>query len=227
MSSKILQGPKSTTAQPLDWRQVRREGGEAAAPAESPLAGELPAAPEWGAYNALENRLREVEQHAPARERQARLAGFEEGHAAAAAEWQPALERAARSAVEIAGLRSRLRREAEEEVVRLSIAIARRILRREMNTDQDALLGLVKAALERIELRETHRLRVRPEDAPLMRALLDRIGSPHRVEVVADAALERGAAIFETERGNLDASVSTQLEEIERGFTELLQRKPD
>ena len=39
-----------------------------------------------------------------------------------------------------------------------------------------------------------------------------------RFEVVAEPRLERGAAIFETTRGSLDASIETQLDEIQRGL---------
>jgi flagellar assembly protein FliH len=41
---------------------------------------------------------------------------------------------------------------------------------------------------------------------------------------VADASREPGAVIFETQRGNLDASIESQLQEIERGLTDRLGR---
>ena len=44
------------------------------------------------------------------------------------------------------------------------------------------------------------------------------------VEVVADAAREPGSVVFETERGNLDASVESQLREIERGLADRMRR---
>jgi flagellar assembly protein FliH len=52
------------------------------------------------------------------------------------------------------------------------------------------------------------------------------LGLPERIEVIADKKLERGALLIETERGELDASVETQLEEIERGFADLIRRQP-
>jgi flagellar biosynthesis/type III secretory pathway protein FliH len=45
-----------------------------------------------------------------------------------------------------------------------------------------------------------------------------------QVQVVADAKLAQGAAIFESSRGNLDASVEAQLREIEQGLTDRLER---
>jgi flagellar assembly protein FliH len=186
-----------------------------------------PLGPGWEEFRTVETRLRDLEQQLPALEQKARQAGFKEGEAAAAAVWRHAIENASRSVAEMAGARSRMRRECEEDVVKLSLAMARRILRRELTVDREALLGLVKAALDRVDLRETHRVKVRPEDAPLVAAYLERIGSPHRVEVAADPALERGAVVFDTQRGQLDASIDTQLEEIERGFADLLRRPPD
>src|SRR5262249_30530101 len=57
-------------------------------------------------------------------------------------------EKLARSIDEITGLRERLRHKAEEDVVALAIAIARRILHREIAIDPQVLVGLTKAALE-------------------------------------------------------------------------------
>jgi flagellar biosynthesis/type III secretory pathway protein FliH len=41
---------------------------------------------------------------------------------------------------------------------------------------------------------------------------------------VPDGSRDPGAAVFETERGNLDASVESQLGEIERGLADALRR---
>ena len=43
-------------------------------------------------------------------------------------------------------------------------------------------------------------------------------------EVLTDPSCDPGSVIFETERGNLDASIETQLQEIERGLTDRLRR---
>jgi len=53
------------------------------------------------------------------------------------------------------------------------------------------------------------------------------MGMPSSVEIIGDATLERGAVIFDTARGNLDASLSTQLQEIERGLIDLVRRNRD
>ena len=47
---------------------------------------------------------------------------------------------------------------------------------------------------------------------------------PRRIEVTADPSLAPGSAILESTGGSLDASVDTQLHEIERGFADLARR---
>ncbi|MEO8025380.1 MAG: FliH/SctL family protein, partial [Bryobacteraceae bacterium] len=125
---------------------------------------------------------------------------------------------------ELSSAKGRLREEAEEDAVRLAMAIARRVLHRELTTDPEAILGLVRAAWDRVDARETQRLRLSPGDAATVRAHRAALNFPDRVEVVEDASLPSGSAIFETNRGSLDASVTTQLSEIERGLTDVLAR---
>jgi flagellar assembly protein FliH len=155
-------------------------------------------------------------------------AAYQDGQAAARREMLAQIDamnsRMARTIEEFSGMRQRFRHEAEEDVVALALAIARRILHRELTIAPEALLGIVKAALEKIEAREVHRIRIRPEDAPAVKQFLDKMGLPQRVEVVADPGLERGAAILDSGRGALDASVETQLSEIERGLADLVRR---
>ncbi len=42
--------------------------------------------------------------------------------------------------------------------------------------------------------------------------------------MIADPSRQPGDVVFETERGNLDASVDSQLLEIERGLTDRLRK---
>jgi flagellar assembly protein FliH len=127
---------------------------------------------------------------------------------------------------ELASLRPRFRMEATEDTVKLAIAIARRVMHRELATDPEAILGLVMAAFQKLNTRETHRLRVCPADASVLEQNRARLEFPPAVEIVSDTSLIRGSAVFETSRGELDASVDTQLAEIQRGFADIIKRRP-
>jgi flagellar assembly protein FliH len=211
MSSKVLPPDDPQAAAPVVWRQVRAKGRAFA-------EGQ-----DWEAYRT------QLEQQCEQQAREARAAGVEEGEAAgrnrAAAELQPVIERLARAIDELGQMRARLRKEAEADLVRLSLAIAHRVLRRELAVDPDALRGLVLAALEKLQSQEICRARVHPSHAALVSGCLQQIVTDHSVEVIADPSCELGAVVFETERGNLDASVESQLGEIERGLADRLRRR--
>ena len=229
MSSKIIVGAAAQEAARIVWQKV----GPSPGGKESPGAGAGSASPEKGsdpaAFQALEARATKIQNEAAAREAQAKRTGFEEGEAAARRNLEgPYKQAAAKFAAqvgELAGLKKRLRREAEEDLVKLAVAIARRVIRRELSTDPDAILGLVKAALGRVEARDILRIRVHPEDGRVLQACLADLGLPDKIEMAADRNLERGAVVIETSRGELDASVETQLLEIDRGFADLVRRQ--
>ena len=216
MSSRVQRGIAGSV-QPMVWRNAGP-----AATAETPGA----ARPKEPA--ASETVLRQLEAEAEQRCRQAHSRGRQEGEAAAHAQAQAQIadlaSRLARSIEELTGLRPRLRHEAEKEIVALSLAIARRVLHRELTIEPEAVLGLLKAALEKLDIRELHRIRVHPDTALLLGQHVEKIGIPQRVELIADPALERGALVLEANSGSLDASVETQLAEIERGFADLVRR---
>ncbi len=178
-----------------------------------------------------QRRIQELEHQVEVRCRES----FQNGHAAgttaaleqAEKQLEPVMARLVEAVSHLTGLRRKVRAEAEEDAMRLALAVAKRILHREISTDPDALLGLMKAALQRIDARELHRLRMHPLDIAQIEKQLDKLGMPARLEVVADPTLERGAVLFDTTRGQLDASVSTQLVEIERGFLDVVRRGRD
>jgi len=159
---------------------------------------------------------------------QARREGFAEGAAAGRQEAEqqilPAVDNIARTLLELARMRETLREEATLDLVRLAISIAARVIHREVVLDPDALAGLVRAAFSKLQSREVSRARVHPALERLLRKCLEQSGSPNELTVVVDSSLNPGELVFETSQGVLDASVETQLSEIERGLIDKLGR---
>ncbi|HXB74102.1 MAG TPA: FliH/SctL family protein [Candidatus Acidoferrales bacterium] len=205
-------------AAPLVWRQVNS------------LQETVKAAAAVAAEPGPDCRLQiaQIQSECEQKTREGHAAGLREGEAAgrsrAAAELQPVVERLARAMDELANLRGRLRSEAEGDLIKLSLAIARRVLRRELAIDPEALHGLVLAALEKLQAQEICRVKVHPSHAAAVTACLQKVVTGATVEVVPDYSREPGAIIFETSRGNLDVSVESQLQEIERGLADRLRK---
>jgi flagellar assembly protein FliH len=167
-----------------------------------------------------------MESDVAARIEAARLAGFQQGEqqgferGSQAA--RPYIDKLTASVAEIGRARSVIRRDAERDLIALSLAIAKRILRRELAVDPDAVQGIVRAALDRLQSREITRVRVAPGQEEAVRRNLAAAQAPS-VEVRPDPSLQPGDVVVETSRGNLDASIDTQLSEIERGFADRLR----
>jgi flagellar assembly protein FliH len=210
MSYKIIREGDAPRTEPLPW--LRLNPGQ---PAE---------AGGYGAREATAGKPALEPQSVEQRMEDARRAGYSEGEAAgrsrSQADVRPLLERLARTIEELAEIKPRLRAQAESDVVRLAVAVARRVLRRELNVDPSAIEGLVKAALEQLDLRDITRVRVHPDHEAALRRCLQKAAPDRAIEVAGDSTLELGAILFETARGNLDASVETQLGEIERGLAD-------
>jgi flagellar assembly protein FliH len=212
MSSRIVEPEDHRPATPFVWRQVQAGPPKPADTMREDFREQL-----VGLQQECEHRVHEA--HAKGRRE-----GEAAGHSRASADLKPVIERLATTIDELANLRPRLRREAEADMIKLSLAIARRVLRRELAIDPEALHGLVLAALEKLQGQELCRVRVHPTQAAAISAYLANSPGGQRVEVVAEASGEPGAAVFETQRGNLDASVESQLHEIERGLADQLRR---
>lgn len=237
MSSKILK--PGTPIEPLPWRAALSlasgvHNAEQPLP-ESPLAREGPV--DHHHNHADEARIKELEStikllgcrvederrnSLEQGNKQGRAEGLQTGIEQESAKWTDALARLAQAIEDMSKSKARFRAEVEEDAVKLALAIARKVLNRELASDPEALVGLARVAFGKLNLRELQRVRVHPAGAPAIEKLLAASSAPKRVEVIPDGTLERGGAIFETDRGMLDASVTTQLSEIERGLADML-----
>jgi flagellar assembly protein FliH len=223
MLSKVLRQDGAGAGTPMDWLEVSAPVSPeqqaiqyipAASPPRSKAWAEREQATLRAADAQIEKRIHEAHE-------MGRRKGEAAGRQAAAAEVQPVLQRLAAAIQEVSELRPRLRKQAESDLVRLALAIARRIVNRELSVDPEAITGLVRMGLDKLRLNEVVGIQVHPHHQAALKEHLARSGAMN-VEVSSNAAQERGTAVIETTRGKLDVSVETQLGEIERGLTDRL-----
>jgi flagellar assembly protein FliH len=156
-------------------------------------------------------------------ERQAYERGLREGEAAGSRksleQLQAAIQGYAQSAAQLASYRTQLRGEVEKQLVELSLAVAQKILRRELSIDPNIVLAVVEGCLRELENVEIYRIRAHPGDVA---ALAQHFQQQRRgkVEIVPDTQVARGGALFETAQGQLDARLETQLAEITHGLAD-------
>ncbi len=225
--SKVVRGPALQSVRPYEWMQTG-----SAPSAEQPLSPPAQAESTLTAtlledqLAGLRLRLAESESAAERRIKEVRETAYREGETsgrnAAAGEVRATVEKLARSIQELAELRPRLREQAEADVVKLALAIARRVVHRELNTDPDSIVGLVKVALDKLRRQEAVRVRVHPTHQSIVKEFLSHIAGCAHVEVTGDATASLGGVVFETSRGEFDVSAEVQFKEIEKGLTDRL-----
>jgi flagellar assembly protein FliH len=121
--------------------------------------------------------------------------------------------------------RSRYFAGVEAEVVKLALAIAARVLHREAKLDPLLLTGVVRVALEKVAEDSVTVLRVPVGATEMWREVF--VASPESsLQVVGDERLAAGECVLDTNVGRVELGVSAQLEEIERGFFDLMQQRP-
>jgi flagellar assembly protein FliH len=165
------------------------------------------------------------------REKQSWEAGLREGESRARAEFTQAVA-AERTRINLAidsfqQERDLYYQRVEEEVVRLTLAIARKILHREAQVDPLVLTAVARVALEKIASGSRVRLRVPAEETGKWQETLTASENLRpQPEVVADTTLSSAQLILESEVGTADLSLEAQLKEIEQGFLDLLAVRP-
>jgi flagellar assembly protein FliH len=113
----------------------------------------------------------------------------------------------------------------EVEVVKLALAIAARILHREVKLDPLLLAGVVRVALEKIAEGSTTVLHVPSSDLKMWQDVFA-TAQDTSLQLVGDERLAAGECLLDTNVGRVELGVSAQLQEIERGFFDLLQQRP-
>ena len=156
-------------------------------------------------------------------EAQAKSEGFAQGsadgRAAVQAEMDEMLE-TMRGLIEMARVeRHKIIETAEPEIVRLSVAIAERILNQHVALDNETVLEMTRSAITRLVNRETVTVRVNPGDVEIMRQHRDKLMSMNDIDnmrIIEDQRVDRGGVLIETDAGTIDAKISTQLREARR-----------
>lgn len=116
--------------------------------------------------------------------------------------------------------RDHLLEEMKPDLVTLVMEISGAVIEHELQTDREAIMRVVERAVA--EVGETDRiiLRVHPDDARLLEtAVSDGTWTPPKFanfDISADTSIRRGGCVLESDRGQVDATIEAQLDEIEK-----------
>jgi flagellar assembly protein FliH len=116
---------------------------------------------------------------------------------------------------------------AEQSALELAFLLAHKIVGDELQIRPEAVADIAKSAVKQVLDCDQIRLRVNPDDVAHLRAiqgdLESMLGKTAPLEIRADQSVERGGCLIETERGNLDARIASQLETLRAGLKDQLE----
>src|SRR2546425_3871585 len=160
--------------------------------------------------------------HLAALERDAVAKGFAQGERAGAGaanqRGEAMLRRLTQTLEELTMLRSQMIHQTERQMVQLALAVARRIVRREVSLDQDLLIAMARVALDRLGESASVTVRLHPEEFEATAAARASPFTGTHVTVVADARGGRGGCRVESDFGVMEAGVDGQIQELARAL---------
>jgi len=145
-------------------------------------------------------------------ESEGRAAGFRAGLEAAGHEIAAAVARLDAVAESLARPFAGVEAQVEQELLALSFAIARQLVRRELKADPAQVVGVVRDALQALPVAARDvKVYLHPDDAALVVQQSPAVGRERAWTIVEDPMLARGGARVATEASTVDARLETRL----------------
>jgi flagellar assembly protein FliH len=155
--------------------------------------------------------------------------GFSEGEKAgmemAEKKLEAAMQRYGDGIAELGKLRAFLFTQVEQQVVKLSIQVAKKIVHREIQADPNIIQTLVRVALGHVAEKSAVTIHLNPTD---YNYLLEQHAELSQTEgrdisLLADKSIERGGCLIQTDSGDIDARIEEQFREVESSFFDGLE----
>jgi flagellar assembly protein FliH len=125
----------------------------------------------------------------------------------------------------LGGLKEQIFRETEPEMVRLSMAIARKILRSELRAGSYRIEETIRAAMRLLVDTSQIRIKISPEDMEEVSRLVPSLAADFktgRIQIMEDAAVQRGGCVLQTGFGNVNATIEDQVAMVEQEIERVL-----
>lgn len=115
--------------------------------------------------------------------------------------------------------------ESETQIINLVLLIVKKVIKVISENQKNVVINNVIQALRKLKSRGEVIIRVNLEDVKLtsehVKDFMNMVGSVRSITVVEDASVDRGGCVLETDFGEIDARISSQLHEIEEKILDM------
>jgi flagellar assembly protein FliH len=180
------------------------------------VADELPA---WTVPNVTGAPLRGSKEEIAALENEATARGFENGKAAGLAAASAEIDTRSKALETVLDALARpfvnLDRHIEEELLALVQAITQQVVRQELKTEPEHVVGVIREGLAALPAStEEVVVRINPADADIVKDCLRDEDIHQGWSIASDATIERGGCEIETKNSIVDAQIETRLNNV-------------
>lgn len=127
---------------------------------------------------------------------------------------------------EVARLREALANNSKQDMLRLVMAVSEQIIRREVAADPDVVFSIIENALQASVRADYYRVRVNPEDLEKVSEkkplFLASISGLKNISFEADSTITPGGCLVDSELGEVDATLETQMAAIQQALGEAI-----
>jgi len=135
---------------------------------------------------------------------------------------EPLISSIKEALIQLDAIRKDTYQQVEKEVVDLALAIAQKVICREISTDPETVVCVAKEALAKVDDPGKIKIKMNPSDLQFINEtqyqLSNLIADVNHVTFEAEESIQSGGCIIETELGEIDARIEKQLQAVEESF---------
>ena len=158
-------------------------------------------------------------------EEQGRAAGREAGFSEGKAEVERLIQRAQTVLGRAQDKRAEILEETEQEIISLVLLIARKVIKVISENQRNVIVSNVVQALRKVKGRGNIMIRVNIADLRLstehIKDFIALVEGAKSIQVVEDSTVDEGGCVIETDFGEIDARIASQLAELETKILEI------
>ena len=141
---------------------------------------------------------------------------------------EPVLNSLNQALLQLKTLRQDTYQRIEKEVVELALAIARKVICREIEMDREVVVRVARQALAKVDEPGKIIIKLNPADLQFINQtkyqLSEMIGNIDNVSLESEDSIQSGGCVVETDLGEIDARVEHQLQAVEESFRTALEK---
>jgi len=158
-------------------------------------------------------------------EHQGRVAGRETGFKEGKAEVERLIQRTQTILQRAQDKRSEILEETEQEIINLVLLIARKVIKVISENQRNVIISNVVQALRKVKGRGNIIIRVNIADLKLatehIKDFITLVEGAKSIQIVEDSSIDEGGCIIDTDFGEIDARIASQLSELEAKILEV------